>query len=377
MAAVLMNKNTPILEVTVEKGTITSFGKVLANDLMPVSLQDGFDLEKLNQWFGKRRIPEKREGLKQARLLAHGFDEDRNYFSLSDQYWVKQSPRDSWRKLNFFTNRYSQEIGNLFFEPWNADLTKIKEPSPDRTTNGVLRKKWVQDEEGNSWLIKAGSVIYHQEPLSEVLASIMLQKMDILPFVPYELVVEGMRFCSKCRNFVTADTEFVSASELFRRKPRKNGVSVYDHLLHMCEDYQIENAKEYLDRMIIVDHVLCNPDRHLGNFGFLRDANNGKILGFAPLFDCGSAYWGKSDEVYEVKSKLFEDCRIDILEEAGKKGLLQNAKTSREMKRLVSMYPEIGEKKKAAIKERMALNDLELERMAGEDRSKEKDVQTR
>ena len=37
--------------------------------------------------------------------------------------------------------------------------------------------------------------------------------------------------------------------------------------------------------MLAFDAVIGNMDRHLENFGFLRDADSGEYLGMAPLFD--------------------------------------------------------------------------------------------
>jgi len=37
--------------------------------------------------------------------------------------------------------------------------------------------------------------------------------------------------------------------------------------------------------MLAFDAVIGNTDRHLENFGFLRDANMGAYIGMAPLFD--------------------------------------------------------------------------------------------
>ena len=39
--------------------------------------------------------------------------------------------------------------------------------------------------------------------------------------------------------------------------------------------------------MIVFDAVICNEDRHFGNFGILRDNRTGEILKPAPIFDNG------------------------------------------------------------------------------------------
>jgi hypothetical protein len=38
-------------------------------------------------------------------------------------------------------------------------------------------------------------------------------------------------------------------------------------------------------RMLFLDTICANPDRHTFNFGILRDVDTGKVLGLAPNFD--------------------------------------------------------------------------------------------
>ncbi len=38
-------------------------------------------------------------------------------------------------------------------------------------------------------------------------------------------------------------------------------------------------------KMIFMDTIIANPDRHTNNLGLLRDVANGKLLGVAPNFD--------------------------------------------------------------------------------------------
>lgn len=361
----LMNKHRPILEVEEDGGKIISMGAVLDQDFLPIQLQQNMTVQSLNEWFVKRQLPEKREGLAAARMAFRGFERDPHYFSLSDQYWVKRTQKDSWEKFNFFTNRYNKEVGKIFFEPWNVNRELLAQSSPDRTTTGVLIKRWVQDEDGTSYLIKAGSAVYHQEPLSEVLASIMLGKMKLIEYVPYELVIDGMRFCSRCKNFVDADSEFVPAAAIFTAKQRRQDETVYAHLLKMCEEFKIKDAKSFIDRMIIADHILCNSDRHLNNFGFLRSATTGKIKGFAPLFDCGSSYWGTQTEIKHKSSDLFPEEEKKLMEQAGKRGLFATLRSTQSMRRLIKGYPDINEKKKEDLFAELKEMDLELEQLSG------------
>ena len=53
----------------------------------------------------------------------------------------------------------------------------------------------------------------------------------------------------------------------------------------------MHNVKEFIDNMIAFDYVINKTDRHLGNFGFLRDGESGVYLGPAPIFDNGNSLW--------------------------------------------------------------------------------------
>lgn len=47
--------------------------------------------------------------------------------------------------------------------------------------------------------------------------------------------------------------------------------------------------------MIVCDSIIANTDRHLRNFGFIRDIDTLEWR-FAPLFDSGNSLWYDKDE---------------------------------------------------------------------------------
>lgn len=341
----LYNKRKPLLEVKFERGHITNIGEIVEENrhLLPVCLDhERLSLPGINKWLEKRKIPDKREGLSEARRLFRGFDsyQNANMFSLSDQYWIQHKSHETWDKLNFFTNHYSQEPGKIFFEPWNAKKEHaINDPSPDLTTNGVLRKRWIQERDKQSYLVKAGSVQYHQEPLSEVVGSLILKQLGLqIDFVEYSLVVSGLHFCSRCRNFITESEEFVPAQHIYSLEKKPEGKSMYDHFIDMCDVYKIPGVREYLDIMIAVDHILHNTDRHFGNFGFIRNVESGH-LGFAPLFDFGRCYFGAS-AAQDITSKCFADMEERCFRRITSKHVLPDIETSA-IQRIVRSYTGI------------------------------------
>lgn len=355
--ATLFNKHHALIRIEFENGIVSEIKEVIKKNqnLLPIILQGegNLTLETLNKWLGTRRIPDKREGLMEARKWFHGFDRQKHMFGLSDQYWIRFKSDERWEELNFFTNLYDQEQGKIFFEPWNADVKRaIENSGPDITTNGVLRKRWIQDSSGRSYLLKAGSEKYHQEPLSEVLASITLKQLNIIPFVEYKLVIYGMQFCSRCPNFVTENTEFVPALHIYNKRPRRNDESIFDHFVAMCDEYNIIGAEEYMKKMIAADHILCNTDRHMGNFGFIRDASTGSILGFAPLFDFGRAFWG-APVAQDIASRFFADKEDACFKSVAKNNINLAEIDTELLKNLVDKYPEISDAQGDNIKARI------------------------
>lgn len=70
-----------------------------------------------------------------------------------------------------------------------------------------------------------------------------------------------------------------------------NDRSRFDAFADRCEANGIEDARVSLERMLVVDHIMANCDRHWGNFGILIDSETRTWLRLAPIFDTGEALW--------------------------------------------------------------------------------------
>lgn len=359
MKAILYNKHTPLIEVTMERKQIVNIGKVTNEELLPFILQGNLSLESINKWLSKRLIPERREGLREVRMKFHDFDRDKHLNSLTDQYWFRLRG-EKWDDINYFTNKYSEDVGNMFFTPWLVPK-RYTTNSPDLTTNGALIKRWVQNEDLTSALYKTASETYHQEPLSEVLASIVAKKLNIIPFVEYQLAISGMILCSKCQNFITENTEFVPAYELYLKDPKKQTDTAYSHLLRLCEQYHIPNMEDFLKGMILIDSITGNTDRHLGNFGFIREVTTGKFLGPAPLFDNGTAFW-----CWEAKPNVKKKSRLFAREEnfvlSSMKDIYKGVLNKENLDVLIEKYPLITDERKDILKKSIHERSTLLER---------------
>ncbi len=338
-------------------------------ELLPVFLQKEPTTEMLNKWLHMRRIPERRDGFDTAKKMfgEQVFESQYltgNHASLSDQYWIQQKG-ESWKTVNFFLNRYPTEIGDMFFNPYGVKKKKINPNSPDYTTNGVLRKRWKQNADKTSILIKAGCQNAQQDPLNEVLASAMGELVGKIPVVHYELCTENGIMCNKSKNFITQDTELVPASHFYSHEKRAEGENSYTHLLRMCEKQEIEGAEEFLKWMIFIDNITGNEDRNIGNIGFIRDVNTMKYIGPAPLYDMGNAYWNTANLTKPTCSKFFGGIEAKICTEMAKKSDLKFTKSTYYMS-VINSYPYYSQNKKEKLveaikqKNKMIQNELQI-----------------
>lgn len=348
----LYMKDIKVLTFREEEGVATEITKVNTPELLPLCLSKECSAESFNTFLVKRGMPKDREGWQEIKMeydsvLGNGWDVCRSRASLSDQYWVKYRTEE-WKDVNFFTRPYSSDIGNLVFSPWDFVKKKIDCNSPDLTTNGVLKKRWKQRKDLSSYLVKAGSVITHQEPLSEVLVSVLLEQLKIIPFVRYDFCVEGITMCSQCDNFITSDTELVPASYIYHLQERQPNVSVYSHLLKMCDAFEIEGAKDFIDGMIFIDTITGNEDRNLGNIAFIRDVNTRKLK-CGPLFDFGAAYWSSSKINNAVKSRFFGDVEKRVFQRMKKHCDISTILKNDGYSKCIERYPCINYLKKQEL----------------------------
>lgn len=137
-----------------------------------------------------RSIPGSRDGLSKVlaslQLSSSTLLPLRSFgLSLSDQYWLKPAAAAvTWEQINFFTNSFSEDIGAAFFNP-SAQKLNIDFMSPDNTSDGWLKKKWLIME-GKRCLIKTGSGPYFQEPFNEAVASLLVQNLQRFNFSALE-----------------------------------------------------------------------------------------------------------------------------------------------------------------------------------------------
>ena len=275
----LMHKDIPVADLTLDEatGSIQRIDVLLHGVHLPVgvSVHHGVaDRAALNDWWEDRSIPASRSGLREA-LETLGVASSKLLLtrcyglSLSDHYWIKPAGSElTWHNVNFFENPFSEDVGDaLFGAPSKKDHFDFS--SPDNTSDGFLKKRW-KILDGKRCLIKAGSPPFLQQPFNEVIATKIADRLDIC-HIPYTVMWENGVPYSVCEDFVTPDTELIPAWRVMQTQKKENQTSVYQHYRNCCEALGVPNVAHALDQMIVLDYLIANEDRHLNNFGLLRN----------------------------------------------------------------------------------------------------------
>lgn len=295
----LMHKNVPVCDIELDEatGAISAVSNVEAPAHVPVGIavkKGVVDRGALNEWWKGRAIPASRDGIRGA-LAELNLSTTQKLLekclglSLSDQYWICPAGSGiNWSQVNFFDNPFSDDVGNVLFGKGSGS-EEISLMSPDNTSDGWLKKKWKIIDDKRC-LIKGGSGATQQEPYNEVLASRLMERLGI-PHVPYTLMVQDDYPYSVCEDFITPNTELISAWYIMQTAKKPNHVSWYQHYLDCTAALGIPGIEDALNKMMVLDYLIVNEDRHQNNFGVVRNAETLEWIGAAPIYDSGTSLW--------------------------------------------------------------------------------------
>lgn len=297
MEYILMHKNVPValLSLDEDDGHIIKVSEVYNEAHLPVGVhvrRGVVDAGDLKVWWNDRSIPASRSGINKA-LAVLNVTSTRMLLtkclglSLSDQYWIKPANQNvEWSQVNFFDNPFSEDIGDILLGK-AIHSNNISLHSPDNTSDGCLKKRW-KIIDGKRCLIKGGSNPFVQQPFNEVVATVIARALNI-PHIPYWVIWDEGKPYSVCEDFITSETELVSAWRVMQTQKQSNSISVYRHYLNCCEAMGVKDAELAVNQMIVLDYLVANEDRHQNNFGLIRNAETLEWIGPAPIYDTGSS----------------------------------------------------------------------------------------
>ena len=285
------------------------------------------------KWLERRVIPKNRafvdEILKTLGLSVNdtkGIIDICKGLSLNDSYWVvPKGFKGRFSEYNLYENRFS-EILSLVAYTGAGYSNEVFTTSPELTTNGMLPKAWRFLENDGIYLYKGGTTGASNtgnEPYSEYYASQIAETMQINA-VAYDLENWKGILASKCKLFTDINISYVPIGRIIR----KGGLAACLEYYKKLGDVFYEQIKS----MLVFDAVIYNEDRHLGNFGLLRDNHTGEIIAPAPIFDNGLSLFNYAalsdfkniDEYAKTRSTPYGVSFESICSEViGKKQLMQ------------------------------------------------------
>lgn len=290
MEYTLMNKDIELLSFIT---THNKYGGIRAEitdvkqpDLLPV----GFKGDIL-RFIERRRAPKHRKYIQSIlkQLGAEnveGFIEISHGASLTDTFWVRNdADKKTWEAVSLYRNEFDENIARIAFEGGTGSLSTT---TPELSVDGNYAKCWVREGE-NLYLLKRGSETYGREVFAEYYAS-QLAEVFCREAVHYDLIQHHQHLATKCKIFTCEETGF-SQMTYYVENPYSVTVNEVLSVIEKFED------GENFRRMMVLDALILNIDRHLGNFGFLIDNETQTPLRMAPVFDNNrSMLFNLSDE---------------------------------------------------------------------------------
>lgn len=345
MSCVLMNKNTPVMLIDYSKvdNAITNIIEIYNIEYAPLAIFNAYNdksqslVKESNAWFRGRGIPSWRKDLENLleklnvsspeELLNKSFS-----LSLSDQYWLKDSESSiKWEDINFFTNDFEYEAyleASLDSSSHEISTDKNVLRSPNNTTDGMLQKGWII-EGGKRVLVKGTYTFNREEPFNEWLASQVCKRLGF-PYCNYTIdFINNEKLVSKCENFVSSDEEIISAYDIYKSVKKPNNINDYEHYINILEQHNVPDARKNVASMFLVDYILMNTDRHMKNFGVIRNVNTLKWERTAPIFDTGQSmqcdkivanmnFVTGTGKFFSNTNKKYDDILKTVLPDVGK-----------------------------------------------------------
>lgn len=197
--------------------------------------------------------------------------------SLSDNYWVYTGGGVQWNTVNLRTNSLSNAVASVALHGSSLSISGEVQ-TPELTTHGAYAKAWKRLD-GELWLFKCG----HRgdvESKIEVCVSNILDMTNI-NHVKYIDAMSNGKYCCKCKCMTTDKISIVSGMDL-SLYCQNNNIDLYTELKKL--------DAESMYRHWVIDYLISNSDRHLGNWGCFVDASTNKLIGMHLMYDHNNAF---------------------------------------------------------------------------------------
>ena len=248
---------------------------VVNQTLLPLYLRR---VQNADVWLETRAIDSHRANsrlLKKALRLAEKDDVSTvvhvNGATITDNYWIREIGSNlTYNDVKFSDDYFSNLALKGNYDSFNRAANSKRSKTPELTNVGSFEKCW-KLRDGKWWMYKKAT---HDEMFSELFVYELGQVlgMNMAIYERGEGYIKSLDFTNGASvNFEPASS-FVGDNDDY--------VVVVKALENICPSA----IPDYV-RMIFMDTICANPDRHTNNFGLLRDIKTGELIGFAPNYD--------------------------------------------------------------------------------------------
>ena len=204
-----------------------------------------------------------------------------NAVTVTDNYWIRPKGSDlTYADVRFDNDYFSKLVLQGGYDSFNKAslLTEQKKiRTPELTNTGSFEKCW-KLVKGEWWMYKLAS---QREAFSEIFI-FMLGKRLGFSMAEYQLGKEYIK--PKHKYVKTKDFTNHAAVDFEPAFSFMGEDEDYCNVVKQLRRIAPAVIPDYV-RMIFLDTIVANPDRHTFNFGLLRDVKTGEILSLAPNFD--------------------------------------------------------------------------------------------
>ena len=248
---------------------------IVNEPLLPLYLKK---IQNADLWLETRAIDSHRANsrlLKKALRLVEKDDISTvihvNGATITDNYWIREIGSDlTYNDVKFSDDYFSNLALKGNYDSFNKAANSKRSKTPELTNVGSFEKGW-KLRDGKWWMYKKAS---HDEMFSELFVYELGKALGM-----NMAVYERGEGCIKSLDFTdAASVNFEPASTFMG--DNEDYIDVVKALEKICPDA----IPDYI-RMIFMDTICANPDRHTNNFGLLRDVKTGEFIGFAPNYD--------------------------------------------------------------------------------------------
>lgn len=202
--------------------------------------------------------------------------------SLRDVYWVREKgDNSSYKNINLYNHSLNDAMVDIALRGRNLTVNNSSLIASDLSTNGLFPKAWMREENGFVLLKDGGADIVHKEYLaSEITKCFTNNSVDYkLRSYKGELVTESKIFTDLNHSILPMeDFDIYCANQ---------EIDLYEYIKTLdANNYYVMN---------LIDYLIGNTDRHMGNWGLLIDNNSNQPIKLHPLMDFNHAFEGYDD----------------------------------------------------------------------------------